>query len=80
MKNYNKYIMNIYFTTPDGVSYDTIPVVCESKDHINNLIASNMQTYTGVFTLFNYDFDTRDIIKHGYDIKTVDEFFEAAQV
>lgn len=78
MKSYNKYIMNVYFTSSDGVSYDTIPIVCESKDHIHNLIARNMETYPGVFTLFNYDFDTVDIKEHGYDIKTVDEFFEYA--
>lgn len=80
MKDYNKYIMNVYFSTKDGVSYDTIPIVCESKEHVHNLIARNVETYDGVFTLFNYDFDTRDIHCHGYDIKTIDEFFEGVHV
>lgn len=79
MKNYNKYIMNVYFTCGDGVSYDTIPVISQSKEHIHNLLLRNMQTYEH-FTLFNYDFDKKDIVEHGYEIKTVDEFFEGVHV
>jgi len=78
MSKYNKYIMNVFFHDGNSATYDTIPVICESKQHVDDLLARNMQTYPGNFELFNYDFNTDDIKKYGYLVQTVEEFFESA--
>lgn len=69
-----KYVIKAYFETSHGVDVEILPVLEVSKEEIVRKIQTNM-AMSSDFALYNFDWLVKDIVKYGYDILTVAEFF-----
>lgn len=72
--NLQRYIVKAYYQTKHGVDVEVLPVLEISKDVIIKKISTNMAMSTE-FSLYDFDWTTKDINNLGYDILTVSEFF-----
>lgn len=69
-----KYIIKAYYDTNHGVDVEVLPVLETSKEEIIRKIQTNM-SMSSDFSLYEFDWAVKDIVKYGYDILTVAEFF-----
>ncbi len=72
--NLQRYIIKAYYQSKHGVDVEVLPVLEVSKDMIISKIKSNM-SMSNEFSLYEFDWTTKDINAFGYDIFTIPEFF-----
>lgn len=69
-----RYVIKAYYDTKNGVDVELLFVHAVSKDDIVSKISTNL-SMSNEFTLFNFDWQAKDIKKFGYDICTVAEIW-----
>lgn len=72
--NLQRYIIKAYYQSKHGVDVEVLPVLEISKEVIISKIKTNM-AMSNEFSLYEFDWTTKDINNLGYDIFTVPEFF-----
>ena len=70
-----KYVLKALFKTSQGYDFEIIPIFEVSKEEVIKKLNENMSLHKQ-FTLYNFDWDTDDIVETGLpEIMTVSEFW-----
>lgn len=67
-----RYVIKAYYETKSGVDMELLFVHAVSKDDIVSKLSTNM-SMSNEFSLYDFDWNAKDIKKYGYDICTVAE-------
>lgn len=74
MSKHQRYVVRVFFENKGEVDMQLLPIHELSKEEVIRKIDTN-KAMSDKFSLYNFDWDTKDINKHGYDILTESEFW-----